>query len=125
KNNPDQAIIDIKTAIKMQPDNYYFFLVEGHIYEIKKDYSNAISSYKRSFSLNNSNFDTRLSLGRTLTLTKQYNKAVTYLKQAEEIDPSHIQIHYYLSVCYQETNNPDLAKKHREIYEELKNAQQN
>ncbi len=55
--------------------------------------------------------------GVALTHLDRCGDAVAALEKALELDPGRTQAHYYLAECYRTLGRPDLAERHRKLYE--------
>lgn len=113
---------NIELSIKLQPNNYYFRVVQGNIFEAQKEYNKAYSSYYTAYQLNSSAFEPRFFTGRVLHNMGKAKDAVHYLKLAEEISPANPDVHYLLAQAYAKLNDMRLSKKHGDIYDELQRA---
>jgi tetratricopeptide (TPR) repeat protein len=83
KKNIDQAIAEIKIALKLNSNNNQLYLVLGQLYSDKEQYQEAIDAYQTGLKMFPEDYDLNYSLGRAL-----FNKGtVIYNKHDESIKP--------------------------------------
>lgn len=82
------------------------------------DYKNAISEYLEIINSNNADADDYKFLAESYLLTKQFTKALKYIKIAEQMDEDDLSIKLDLAHSLLLTDNFDIAKK---IYLKYKN----
>src|SRR5207237_2027359 len=75
KRDFDSALSDTQAAIKLAPNNPYYYLASGQIYHEKGSYQDAIASFKKSIELKTTDTDVNYYLARS------YNKAGEFVNQ--------------------------------------------
>lgn len=118
--NYEEAHRLINAALGQEKENYYFHLIKGEIHFAQKDFKSAYTSFIVAYQLNPSDLETRFQTGKTLVHMEKYRESIQYLKLAEDIAPANEEIHYYLSIAYDKTQRPQLARHHMKLYKELK-----
>lgn len=83
----DKAIIEYKTALSINPNNYVALNALGIVYADKGELKNAESSFKRSILIKKENPDAYNNLGFLLILKKQYLASIPILKKALTLNP--------------------------------------
>jgi tetratricopeptide (TPR) repeat protein len=90
--NPEQAIADAKTAIQLDPNNYWNYDELGKIYFAHEEYALSVQAYTKALSLetNPSGFFGRGTDYHLLTDTVH---ALADLSKAIELDPSNLDVY--------------------------------
>lgn len=97
--NVKVAIELLKQLIHDQPGNAFFLGMLGHAYMQANEYSEAITSFKRSIEIDPNSWAVHADLGATFGKLTQFEKAIEHLERAVALKPSHADSLSNLSVC--------------------------
>ena len=105
----DKAILELRQAIKLNPDFGLAHSLLGSLYNQNQDYDQAIAAYKRACTLDPWSFKEHFNLGMIYHNIGRYPEAVDSLMRACQIQPNHIIANYTLALCYYETKQYENA----------------
>ncbi len=83
----------------------------GDFYFKQNEYTNAAKYYRRGLKKDSLMNYARLNLSVVYNLSKQNDKALQVLKDAEKVDPNNERIYFNLALLYNEMGNPGDAAK--------------
>ena len=123
KDNYDNALSTLETAKTKFPSNKNVLKALGEVkadvtsskfasaasYYDNKDYKNAAKEY---LSITPPTEDSLLGAASSYQAMEDYDKAITYYKKAEVINPKNAEIPYYIGYLYSEQQNWNEAEKY-------------
>ena len=105
------ALISINNAIELDSYDSGAYNHKGNIERLNGNVNNAIICYENAIKLDNKNWLAYFNCAVILKDQKKLNKALKYLKIANEINDKDIEILFELGMMYRELCLPVLAKK--------------
>lgn len=84
----DQALIECKRAIEIQPDAVAAYKLCGKILQAQGNMEGAIDCYKKAVKIQSNDAETHVNLGSLYALTKQWSPAITCYQKAIAIKPN-------------------------------------
>lgn len=110
KNNDITNALDVTSCyLSNDSNNVKMLALNGYIHYQNKAFVEALKSFEKCLSLNDSSDFTKRYLGYCYFETHNYNKSKTYLEQAYENDTSSIILCYTLGLACHYANYGDLA----------------
>jgi tetratricopeptide (TPR) repeat protein len=82
-----EAIEDCQEALKIDPEYDEAILTLAHAYHLQKKYDDAIAGYDRLIQLNSRDARPHVNLGDIYLKLKDFDRAISHLQQAIELDP--------------------------------------
>jgi arylsulfatase A-like enzyme/predicted Zn-dependent protease len=116
----DKFLTSIIDSIPPDPQLYYVF---GNIKNLKEEYDEAIKYYEECIKLNPSSASGYSGLAGTYVALKRFEEAETYLKKAQEFNPTLRNLHYNWALLHEEKG--DLIKAADAYKQELENIPHN
>jgi len=108
----DQAEVEIRRLIRMDPDNARAHNALGQIYRAQNLYTEAIEELTLSVEMSASDPELPYNLGCLYRDLENLPKAEEYYKQAIEIDPGFAPALYRLGALYSDRGEPGKAEKY-------------
>lgn len=109
-----EAIVEYKKAIVLNPNYKDAYNNLGNCYLELKNYDNAIKMLQKAITLDSNYNEAYYNLGNTYTYQKYYDNAIKMYKKAILLNPNYKEAYYNLGHCY--LFNKDF-KKGFELYE--------
>lgn len=119
----DEAIGFLIRAVELDDSNARAHDHLANAYLSQKRYEEAAESAMNAVSIVHSLFSAHLHLGMALAHMKEYRRALGPLEWAVRLNPGLVDAHRYLATVHRELSNWDLAKKHRDLAEDLLRSQ--
>lgn len=114
------AIRNFDKALKMDPTFVDAWVRKGvTLLDMGEEYE-ALLCLNRAVKLSPRSFKARYNRGKCYLRLKYYEEAVNDFLKAVSIKPKHIVAHEYLAEAYLHLGEEDLARKHRDIADELR-----
>jgi putative PEP-CTERM system TPR-repeat lipoprotein len=113
RKNRDEAIIQYRNAIKVQPQWAEPHYKLAQAYEAGADYVNAYAEYARTADLEPSNLDAQIKAGTLLLVAGEFDAARTRAELALKADPTHAPAHILLGNAHAGLN--ELSSALRQI----------
>jgi tetratricopeptide (TPR) repeat protein len=107
----DTALLDLKSAKGMAPDDFRVYYYYGRCYIKKKNYESAIENLEKAYDMNPIGL-VAYYLAMTYVTSDQYQKAVDFIEDALELEMSdniRAGINYFKSGSYMELGDKDKA----------------
>jgi tetratricopeptide (TPR) repeat protein len=104
-NENDKAIRKLDQAIKTDKRFSLAYSLLGEIYEQKKDYPEAASSYQTATELNPWSFKDYFSLGRVYQTMREFALAVNAYRSAAHLKPNNFEANLNTAKCLYEVND--------------------
>ncbi len=124
-HDPHAAIRSFDKALSLYPGFVDVWVRKGvTLLDMGEDYE-ALSCLNEAVRLHPQSFKARYNRGKTYLQLRYYEEAVNEFLKAVSIKPKHATAHAYLSESYMHTGNEELAIRHQEIAEILRNGKQN
>jgi len=101
KEQDDTAILEEKTAIKLDPKYYLPHVVLGQIYANRNQYEESINEFELAVNLKPNGFRPHLDLGIALTRVDRWDEALKAYRKASEIKPDAPVPHINIGVLLQ------------------------
>nr|HPH46219.1 OmpA family protein [Chryseolinea sp.] len=93
------------------------YMAAGDKFYSKKNYKEAIESFKSALDINPDDATVNFKLGLAYLYSDTKSKAATFIDKAYKLNPNiNNKIDYHLGVAFQNTNNPKSAIEHFEAY---------
>lgn len=105
----DKAFELFGKVIQRNSYNHEAFYYRGQIYEHRNMQQLAANDYIKAFETADNKMLSGLAAGRMLYKTKVYEKSLSYLKTAYNIDTTNIETIYYLMMALSANDKPDEA----------------
>lgn len=101
KGRLQEKIDQAKLLYAEKPNDTWTWIVIGNMYEYAKDYDRAIIAYKKTVSINDSEYISRLNLAYIYENQKQdYSTAEKYYKEVLELTPTNPENYLNLAKLY-------------------------
>lgn len=114
------AIRNFDKALKLDPTFVDAWVRKGvTLMDTNEEYE-ALLCLNRAIKLSPRSFKARYNRGKCYLRMKYYEEAMIDLNKAVSIKPTHPAAHDYLAESYRHLGEPDLAQKHQDIAEELR-----
>ncbi len=113
------ALAELQRALARDPDSEFTLRELMYQSHLNGDPENGIRYGRRLIDVNPHHYDYHGRMAHMLGRTSQWDRAIDSALRAVEIQPWNPQIHGWLAEAYQITGQPDLAQRHRELYEKL------
>ena len=107
----DQAIIEFKRAIELNPQYGDAFHNLGTTYQQKKDIPNAIANYERAIATNPNLWQSYQAIGYLLFIQNKFTEAETVLHKALKIAPQEPNIRRNLAIVLVKLHKEEEAKE--------------
>jgi Tfp pilus assembly protein PilF len=122
--NPDEALVMINSAIKLEPKNpeNYIILGDAQLEKNPTDGSGPIKSYKMATTLNPSSAKGILREGKLYQRGRNYQLALEKYKEAITLDPNFAPAYREIAEVYSLYNQPAKAIEYWKKYLELNNS---
>ncbi len=105
-----EALIAIKKAIELMPDDHTLYNNLGIIYQELDCYNDAIHAFSAALKLCPGYANTWISLGNAQQKMGDLSSAEISLKKAIALDPDSAQAYYNLGLCYEKKDQINLAE---------------
>lgn len=115
------ALRNFDKALKLYPGYVDALVRKGITLLDMGDNYAAQASLNEAVRLSTSSFKARYNRGKCHILLKHYEEAVADLEKATTLKPKHAAAHEYLSEAYRHLGEKELAQKHQDIADELRN----
>ncbi len=114
------AIRNFDKALKLDPTFVDAWVRKGvTLMDTKEEYE-ALLCLNHAIKLSPRSFKARYNRGKCYLQMKYYEEAIADLNKAVSIKPTHPAAHEYLAETYRHLGEPDLAQRHLDIAEELR-----
>ena len=101
-----------RQAIKIEPNEGYYFKQLAIIYDYLGEPENSIEAIENARKLGKNDSTTLTILGKNLVLLAQHTKAIQILLQAINKNKNNLLAHYFLAAALAEGNNKSEASEH-------------
>ncbi|HEY9713535.1 MAG TPA: tetratricopeptide repeat protein, partial [Chroococcales cyanobacterium] len=122
KDAYETAILEEKTAIRLDPKYFLPHSMLGKIYTDQGKLDEAIAEFREALKLKPNSMMGHLDLGLTLTCSGKTDEAIAIYKKAADLDPKDCRPHTNLGVLYDMKNDFDNAVKEEETAISLSKA---
>jgi len=116
----EDAILDFKKAIELEPRDSYAYCLLGHEYVFLEDLHQAKSNYMKALEIDRQQFNAYWGLGNIFLQIDDYLNALTYFYNALTINPYSPLIYSYLGIAYLNLNSNKKALENFEKAESFK-----
>lgn len=104
-----QRIQELNMQVLENPNDYMLNIQLANSYFDIRDFSKAVSHYRKALSVKNDDPNVLIDLGVSLFNLDQIDSASVYMKQALEINPDHIQGLFNAGIVYYNMGNFEAA----------------
>ncbi|MDX9913859.1 MAG: hypothetical protein RBS77_04730 [Candidatus Moranbacteria bacterium] len=104
------ALLIIKEAKKIEPDNSRVYSAEGYIYVVSLQNDKAIVAFSKSLELDSNNNEALIKRATVYSLLGKSNEAIADLEKAAALDKDKINAEIYMSLCELYAKNSDKQK---------------
>ncbi|UCC30893.1 MAG: VCBS repeat-containing protein [Phycisphaerales bacterium] len=118
----EESLPMLDKARKLDPDLVGVYYMEGIVYKRQGDFEKAISDLKHVADHDRTCMGAYYNLGVCYKFLQRYEDAVNAFKSAVEVSPEHPSSHYQLITLYRRLGKVDDAKRHREIFDLVKDT---
>lgn len=115
------ALANFDKALELDPNYLDAWIRKGVTFYDLGDHYDADVCFNRSVSLSPMSFKALYNRGKNRIKLQEPELAITDLSKASTIKPEHAACHEYLSEAYSAIGNEELADKHYQIAQELRN----
>ncbi len=118
------AIRNFDKALKLDPKFVDAWVRKGiTLLDLREDHA-AQACLNEAIRLSPNSFKARYNRGKCHLSLRNYDEAANDLGKAIDIKPQHAAAHDYLSEAYRHLGEEDLAQRHQDIAEEIRNKNQ-
>ena len=122
-HDANAAIRCFDKALKLNPNYLEAWVRKGvTLLDIGEDYDAQVCLNK-AVKLNPKSFKARYNRGKCLLRLKYYEEAILDFQQAVSIKPKHIASHEYLAEGFRAIGEEEMARRHQDIADDLRNNQ--
>ncbi|MDH6305344.1 tetratricopeptide (TPR) repeat protein/energy-coupling factor transporter ATP-binding protein EcfA2 [Parabacteroides sp. PF5-5] len=114
------AIRNFDKALKLYPQYLDAWVRKGITLLDTNNSYEAHVCFNEAVNINPQSFKARYNRGKCLIALKHYEEAIADLDKAVSIKPTHAAAHEYLAEAYRYTGNNELAQRHQDIADELR-----
>ncbi|WP_375750138.1 XrtA/PEP-CTERM system TPR-repeat protein PrsT [Vibrio sp. HN007] len=114
KNHIDSALRTVNEILTSEKNNSDVWLFKGHLEAAKKEYEQAVSSYKKAYELAPNALHYTLFIARTLVLSRKYSEAEPHIDNILSIAPNNVLGNELKAVIEYENQDFNQAKEHSE-----------
>lgn len=112
ENMFDDAIQELKTAIRLQPDSAEAHFGLGSVYRKLNRSNEAAVEFNKALKINPQDKVAHYQLGLAYAESGQWNNSIHLYNSALGLDPDYFNAHLGIGAAYQQTNNLDRAMFH-------------
>ena len=110
--NYDEAIILLKRAVVLTPDNVLTYCLLGMSYAAKEDFTTAISEYKKALNYNPNDRFIMCLLANVYLKKGMTDEAITISNKVISLNPESQLGHYNLGIGYKKQGKNTIAARH-------------
>jgi tetratricopeptide (TPR) repeat protein len=85
---PEKALADFNTAIKLNSNDYKYFYNRGNVYQATQQLNDALKDYEKAIELNPNQADLHTNKGVVLIQMNRHKEALAALNKAISLNPS-------------------------------------
>lgn len=114
-----EAAEQFRGELKLSPEDAACEFQLGQIAQVQGDAAGAQSHFEQALKLSPNFAQAMVALGKLYSKDKHYDRAVTLLTRATELQPDNEAAHYALLTAYRNTGKMDQAKREKDILDRL------
>lgn len=82
RKKPDLALDDVQKAIKLAPDNAYFYIAQGQIYDEQKNYKESLAAFQKALSIEDKTPDVHFYIAKSYNALGDYSNQEASARKA-------------------------------------------
>ena len=109
-NNLNEALLDLKQSLKLNPQNDTSYYNIGYIFYLQEKYIESVNYYDSALIYNGENIYYLIARGNSFLELDNFNLALKDYRKVISLDPEADLGHYGIAMCHFYTENYDSAK---------------